>query len=119
MSDKVNDDNKETLKDLITEDEIRQIKENPAHISLETVAASKELPHIAPFHLKSGYIIGYSIDELCKDLKFEHISVGRREEILSDIPDKEKIAEAILGKGYEAMGTFFVSEVSHYMKLVK
>ena len=106
------------LTDLITEDEIKKIKKNAKHVSSKNIIG-KKIPIITPVQLKSGYLVGFSIDEIRQDLKLEHLSISRKGLSVSDPADEEQIVETILGVGYTCVGTMHVKGVTHYMKLMK
>lgn len=82
--------------DVITGDEVRQIKANPVYLIIK---GNFVIGYPKFFSLKSGYRIGHSIDVGEDGSQFEHVSISRRGQI-PDPAEEDCIALAILGPGY-------------------
>ena len=110
-------------KAMLTEDEIRKIKEGAVIITLESAmqaVATRRIKVIHPTLLNNGYKVGYSIEIELLEPGFEihHISVSNSKGI-TDPADAECIARDFLGDGYKVLGSMHVKNVIHFIKSVK
>ncbi len=103
---------------LITDEEIEKIKSNPK--SIDFTGPVDEFIPVIPVPLSSGYYIGYSIDILSSEKKFEHVSIGKPvNPDKYDPVDEEHIIIKLLGTDYISLGSVHLKSVRHYMKEIK
>ena len=106
---------------LLTEDEIKKIKEGVVIITLQdvlTTLSAGRIKIIKPTLLSCGYRVGYSIERIGPDLDVHHISVSNSKGI-TDPAEAECIANDFLGDGYKSIGSMNLKNVLHFMKFVK
>lgn len=105
---------------MLTEDEIKKIKDGAVTISLQdALQLSKgNIKIIKPTLLNNGYKVGYSIEMLRPDLGNHHISVSNSNGV-TDPAEAECIARDFLGEGYKLIGSMNLKNVLHFMKFVK
>lgn len=106
---------------MLTEAEIKKIKEGVVIITLEDVlrtVASGRIKVIKPTLLDNGYKVSYSIDKPREILDVHHISVSNSKGI-TDPAEAECIARDILDEGYKAVGSMNLKNVLHFMKFVE
>lgn len=96
--------------ELITEDEIQKIKATPINIS------KNNLNVVIPITLKSGYKVGYSIDEYTNGRKLEHISISGIGRKMCDHVEIDIIAKKLIGNECKSLGSYFNKKVFHYIK---
>lgn len=106
---------------LLTEDEIKKIKEGAVIITLQdvlTTLSTGRIKIIKPALLRCGYKVGYSIERIRPDLDGHHISVSNSKGV-TDPAEAECIANDFLGDGYKSIGSMNLKNVLHFMKFVK
>ena len=106
---------------LLTEDEIKKIKEGVVIITLQdvlTTLSAGRIKIIKPTLLSCGYRVGYSIERIGPDLDVHHISVSNSKGI-TDPAEAECIANDFLGDGYRSIGSMNLKNVLHFIKFVK
>lgn len=105
---------------LLTESEIKKIKESVITITYEDVLQflnTGKIRIINPTYLNNGYQVGYSIETM-KNFDVHHISVCNSKGI-TDPADAECIARDFLGEGYKVIGSVHFKNVLHFTKFVK
>lgn len=106
------------MDNLITEDEIKQLKTNPRLLSWEdAVPGWGIIPPVVPVNLKSGYLVFYTIDLIFgnSNIKLEHVMVGASG-FQPDPVDTDLIAHAILGECVRTPLEWGYS--THYLKIM-
>lgn len=101
---------------LITEDEIKTLKESPKTITLVDTLEGRKIP-TPPLNLRSGYLVTYTIQDARP--------LGRRIELLSvyrdkpvpDPADSEHIAKAILGTEFKRFG--LITNAYRFYKIIE
>lgn len=100
---------------LITEDEVKKLKESPKTITLVETLEGRKIP-TPPLTLRSGYLATYTIQDARP--------FGRRIELLSvfrdpvpDPADAEHIAKAILGTGFKLFG--LITNAYRFYKIIE
>lgn len=102
---------------MLTEDEIKKIKEKAVTITLKDVFAKKVKP-VNPTTVSNGYKVSMSIDVLRDYLDVHHVSVMNPNGV-TDPAEAEHIAKDILGEGYQFMAPGeLVPNNLHFMKVV-
>ena len=102
---------------VLTEDEIKKIKDRKIIITLKDALRMKVKP-TKPTVVSNGYKVSMSIDVMSDDLEVHHVSIynpkGR-----TDPAEAEHIARDILGEGYRYIGGGELeSNNLHFMKPV-
>lgn len=102
---------------MLTEDEIKKIKEKAITITLNDVFARKVKP-VNPTTVSNGYKVSMSIDVLRDYLDVHHVSVMNPKGV-TDPAEAEHIAKEILGEEYRFMAYGeLVPNNLHFMKVV-
>lgn len=102
---------------MLTEPELKKIKENTVIITLKDALNLKIKP-INPTTVSNGYKVSMSIEALRDYLEVHHVSVMNPKGV-TDPAEAEHIAKEILGEGYEfiAHGELVPNNL-HFMKVV-
>ena len=108
------------MTDLITADEIKQLKTSPRHLSWKDVGPGGGVdPPIKPTKLNSVYMVSYNICSIFEDdVKIEHAIIGA-DDFEPDPADADEIARALLGRCARAPAAWTPQERrTHYVKLI-
>lgn len=102
---------------MLTEPEIKKIKEKAITITLNDVFARKVKP-VNPTIVSNGYRVSMSIEALRDYLDVHHVSVLNPKGV-TDPAEAEHIAKDILGEGYQfiTQGELVPNNL-HFMKVV-
>ena len=102
---------------MLTESEIKKIKEKAITITLKDVFAKKVKP-VNPTTVSNGYRVSMSIEALRDYLDVHHVSVMNPKGV-TDPAEAEHIAKDILGEGYKFMAPGeLVPNNLHFIKMV-
>jgi len=102
---------------MLTEAELKKIKENTVIITLKDALEMKIKP-INPTTVSNGYRVSMSIEVLRDYLEVHHVSVMNPKGV-TDPAEAEHIAKEILGEGYQCIAPGeIVPNNLHFMKVV-
>ena len=107
--------------ELITQDEIKRLKNNPRQLSWKDVVPGKGLAiPITSIELKSGYLVSYTIDTISDkpNEKLKHVMVGS-EKFEPDPADMDEIARLILGDCFRPPAEWgSQKDKTHYIQII-